>query len=368
MGPDPGSPAAKHSVFHSMENIFAVFPQYGKIIRGLSTVWKIGFATMQGLTPILLLAGCVGVKAGRLSIPAREHWRASASASEEGHGPELALDGKTNTWWRSGTEEPQWLEVDLGRAGMVCGFSLQWAQPHAKAYALLTSLDGTHWALGYETESGDGDWDQVSIDPILGRYVRVVVNEGLQGAGAALASVDIQGLADQPAVRVNGVADPLAAALLDGDPGTAWRSPRTTAEVEVDLRSAKPVGSVRVDWSTNGFASNVVVEVSTNREEWTELGVIQARQGGEFDVAMGEMVRPARWVRLEFSGASEADGFEVAGITLRGAEGAGWCRSSRSAGWNCPAAGRRSGAMMRACSRCSTGRSHSARRRSATGM
>ncbi len=353
MGPDPGSPAAKHSVFHRMENFFAVFPQYGKKIRGFSTVWKnilrffhsmekyfaifprhgkyfrdfstvwkIGFAAMQGLAPILLVAGCAGVKAGRLSIPAREHWRASALASEAEHGPELALDGKTNTWWRSGTEEPQWLEVDLGRAGMVCGFSLQWAQLHAKAYALLTSLDGTHWAMGYETQSGDGDWDQVSIDPILGRYVRVMVNEGLQGTGAALASVDVLGLADQPKVQVDGLGDPLAAALLDGDAGTAWRSPRTTAEVEVDLRRAKPVGSVRVDWGTNSFASNVVVAVSTNREEWSEVGVIQARQGGEFDVAMGEVVRPARWVRLEFSGASEPDGFEVAGITLRGAEGA----------------------------------------------
>ncbi len=353
MGPEPRSPAAGNTVFHRVENFFAVFPHYGKIFsdfstlwkkfrrifhsmekifgffprygknnRKISTAWKILFATLQGLTPILVVAGCAGVKAGRLSIPAREHWRASASGHEGDDRPELALDGKTNTWWRSGTEEPQWLEVDLGRAGMVCGFSLQWAQPHAKAYALLTSLDGTHWAMGYETASGDGDWDQVSIDPLLGRYVRVVVNEGLQGTGAALASVEIQGLADQPAVRVNGVADPQAAALLDGDPGTAWRSPRSTAEVEVDLRRAKPVGSVRVDWGTNSFASNVVVEVSTNREEWSVVGVIQARQGGEFDVAMGEVVRPARWVRLAFSEASAADGFEVAGITLRGAEGA----------------------------------------------
>jgi hypothetical protein len=62
-----------------------------------------------------------------------------------------------------------------------------------------------HWALGYETTGGDGDWDQVSIEPILARHVRLVVNRGLHGTGAALRTLEIKGLADRPQVWVDGL-------------------------------------------------------------------------------------------------------------------------------------------------------------------
>jgi hypothetical protein len=314
----PGFSTLWKKTFHSVENVGRFFhsveknfPQCGKLFLGAVLMGGLGVAG----------AGCQSVKATRLAVPKVEHWTVTALASEEAHGPELALDGQTNTWWRSGPVEPQWIQVDLGRAAMVCGFSLQWGEPHATAYSVLTSRDGVHWAMGYETTGGDGDWDQASIAPILARHVRVVVAKGLQGTGAALCALEIKGLADQPSVWVDGIAEPEAAALLDGDPATIWRSARPAAEVEVDLRSVKPVGSIRVDWGTNGFASNVVVEVSTNRTDWTSAGRIQAR-AGDFDVVMNDEVRPVRYVRLSFSGGSEENGFEVAGITLRGAEGA----------------------------------------------
>jgi hypothetical protein len=293
--------------FHTMEKLF---PQCGKIGLGaLAAIWLAGAG-----------AGCQGLKASRLAVPKVVHWTATASASAEGFGPELALDGQTNTWWRSGDEEPQWIQVDMGRMAMVCGFSVQWGSPHATSYSVLTSRDGTHWAMEYETTGGDGDWDQASIEPILARYLRVVVDQGVQGTGAALCVLEIKGLADQPLLWVNGVLDP-AAAMLDGNPATVWCSVRPQALVEVDLRTVKPIGSVRVDWGTNGFASNVVVEVSTNRTDWVSAGRIQSRSG-DFDVLMNDEVRLARHVRFSFSGGSAENGFEVAGITLRGAEGA----------------------------------------------
>ena len=296
--------------FHCVEKSRKSFPLRGKLWPGaLAAIWLAGAGT-----------GCQSVKASRLAVPKTVHWSATASESAEGCGPERVYDGDTNTWWRSGTTEPQWLQVDMGRAAMVCGFMVQWGTPHATAYSVLTSRDGTHWAIGYETTGGDGDWDQVAIEPILARHVRVVVDQGAQGTGAALCILEIKGLADQPQVWVNGVPDS-AAAMLDGNPGTAWRSALPQARVEADLRTVKPIGSVRVDWGTNGFASNVVVEVSTNRTDWTSVGRIQSRSG-EFDVLMSDEARPARYVRLSFSGGSAENGFEVAGLTLRGSEGA----------------------------------------------
>ena len=297
--------------FHTVEKSGKYFPCCGKTVLGM---------VLAGAA-VGALAGCASVKAGRLAVPKTVHWRATASESAEGHGPELAIDGDTNTWWRSGSTEPQWLQVDLARPAMVCGFSLQWHAPHATEFAVLTSRDGVHWALGHETTGGDGDWDQASFPPVLARHVRVMVEKGLQGSGAALAALEIRGLADQPQARVDGVSVPEACALLDGDTATAWHCPKPAAVVELDLRTPKPVGSVRVDWGAAGYASNVVVEVSTNETDWISAGRIQSR-AGTFDVLMGADVRPARYVRLAFSGASGENGFEVAGITLRGAEGA----------------------------------------------
>ncbi len=327
-------------VFHAMEKLSAFFPRHGKTFGDFSTQWKnsvrffhtveksfphCGKIALGALAAISLAgggAGCASVKAGRLAVPKTVHWKVTASASEAGAGPERAVDGKADTEWRSGSEEPQWIQVDMARPAMVCGFSLQWGEPHATAYAVLTSLDGTHWALGYETKNGDGDWDQTSIEPVMARYLRVAVEQGLQGTGAALVALEIKGLADQPRAWVDGLAEPGAAALLDGDLATTWRSPRSAAVVELDLRRAKPVGSVRVDWGARGFASNVVVEVSTNRVDWTSAGRIQPR-AGDFDVVLNEEAVLAQYVRLSFSGASSPEGgFEVAGITLRGAEGA----------------------------------------------
>ena len=286
-----------------------MFPHCGKLACGALLIGGLAAG-----------AGCRSVAANRLAVPKAAQWLATASAAEPDHGPELALDGDTNTWWRSGSEEPQWIQVDMGRAAMVCGFSVQWGTPHATAYAVLTSRDGTHWALGYETTGGDGDWDQMSIEPILARHLRVVVNKGQQGTGAALCALEIKGLADRPQIRVDGVPDPGTAALLDGNPATVWRSERSAAVVELDLRSAKPVGSVRVDWGTHGFASEVAVEISTNGLDWRPAGRIRAR-AGDFDVAMNEEVGLAQQVRLSFSG-GPAEGFEVAGLALRGTEGA----------------------------------------------
>ena len=290
--------------FHAMENIF---PRRGKPALG-------------ALLAAVLAWGCQSAPKPRVSVPRTKRWTVTASGFEAGFEPRRAVDGQTNTWWRSGSEEPQWIQVDLGRPAVVCGFSLQWGRPPATEYSVRTSLDGAEWTLAYETLAGDGDWDQVTIEPTDARYVRLTVDKGLQDSGAALCALEIKGLETQPSIRVDGQTAPGTAAILDGDPETVWRCAAPAAEVELDLRRAKPVGSVQVDWGANGHASNVVVETSTNRTDWTSVGRIQSKDG-TFDVLMGEEVRPARYVRLSFSGASSPDGFEVAGLILRGEEG-----------------------------------------------
>ena len=302
-----------HNFFHSVENFF---PQCGK-------VWLVALGLAGGG---LALAGCATVKANRLAVPAETRWVVTASGAAEEHRPEQVVDGRADTWWHCPGGQEAWLQVDMARAAMVCGFSLQWGEPHAAAYALQTSLDGMRWMLSYETKASDGGWDQVCFEPVMARYVRLRLAPDLQGA--SLVSLEIKGLADQPQAWVNGLLDPRATALLDDREETAWVSTEPEAVVELDLRTVRPVGSVRLDWGTNGFAQRLTVEVSTNRTEWQWLGHLQP-QVGDFDVLMAESARPAQYVRFSFAEGTGAGGsFALTGIALRGDEGTArpWAR------------------------------------------
>ncbi len=299
-----------------------IFTYNVKTLRGFYVERK-NFAGVPFLAAALVLgaaAGCASVKANRLAVPDPERWTTTASAAEVGNGPELAVDGRTNTWWRSGDEGPQWIQVGWPRPALVCGFSLHWGRPHATAYAVETSLDGAQWTLAFETENGDGHWDQAAFEPIMARHLRLRVARSALGRRVALAELEIQDVEDRPRMSVDGLPDPAAAALLDGDAETSWRCARAAADVELDLRRAESIGSLRVDWGAAGYASNVVVETSADGTNWTSFGRIQV-QAGDFDVLMRDEAAEARFVRLAFSGASAPDGFEVAGISLRGEEG-----------------------------------------------
>ncbi len=267
-------------------------------------------------------AGCRSSRVrGRMAIPGVSHWQATASESAEEAGPERALDGRLDTGWRSGVSEPQWLAIDMGRPAMVSGISLQWGEPFATDYSVWTSLDGVHWALGHEQTGGIGGWEQALFEPIVARHIRLMIQRGLQGNGAALRALEIWGGRERPHITVDGEPLPDALALLDGHADTTWRSPQDAAVLEMDLRRLRTIGSVRLDWGEAGFASNVVVAVSTNQADWSEAGRMQPRTG-DFDVWLADQIHTARFVRLSFSGASSEKGFEVSRLALRGPEGA----------------------------------------------
>src|SRR5262249_39051488 len=43
----------------------------------------------------------------------------TASASQSGHDPALATDGRANTMWSAGASAPQWIQIDLPRPSIV---------------------------------------------------------------------------------------------------------------------------------------------------------------------------------------------------------------------------------------------------------
>ncbi len=75
--------------------------------------------------------------------------KATASASQDGHPPEHALDGNESTRWCSPNNDAgQWWRVDLGDAQELTGIAVQWeADDTNYRYKVEGSADGQQWRM-----------------------------------------------------------------------------------------------------------------------------------------------------------------------------------------------------------------------------
>jgi len=88
-----------------------------------------------------------------------------------------AVDGSTDTYWRSGTvsnaSPPTWLRVDLGAAMVVGRVVVKWRENYyAKNYEAQVSNDDVTWTT-VATATGAGGAQTLSFSPRTARYVRL---------------------------------------------------------------------------------------------------------------------------------------------------------------------------------------------------
>jgi chitinase len=100
---------------------------------------------------------------------------AEASSVEDANFPaSLAVDGNATTRWASlEGVDPQSITVDLGAAYDVRRVKLAWEAAYAKNYTLEVSTDGSVWNEVYNTTTGDGATDDMTLSPVAARYVRL---------------------------------------------------------------------------------------------------------------------------------------------------------------------------------------------------
>ncbi len=99
---------------------------------------------------------------------------ATASSSQAGLTPGLAVDGNTGTRWGSDSSDPQWLQVDLGSTQTIARVVLTWEAAYGKSYQIQTSASATGpWTNIYTTTTGDGGTDDLGGLSGSGRYIRM---------------------------------------------------------------------------------------------------------------------------------------------------------------------------------------------------
>ena len=117
----------------------------------------------------------VSLLAGAVALGAEAGIAVTASSVHSGdYRPEYAFDGDPETRWASrATDQPQWLQIDLGRSVQIEGLTIQWEHAHAADYDVQASTDGKQWRTLHHQPQGKGGKEDISKLSGEWRFVRV---------------------------------------------------------------------------------------------------------------------------------------------------------------------------------------------------
>jgi hypothetical protein len=115
--------------------------------------------------------------------------RPSASSSQSGYSPYLAVDGSTSTYWVSGgppptPSTPVDFEENFGSPVSVGSVTMT---PRAgwgpTAYTIQVSPDGTNWTTVATVSAAEDGSTTTSLAPVTTQYLRLVMTGTYQGSG-----------------------------------------------------------------------------------------------------------------------------------------------------------------------------------------
>jgi hypothetical protein len=221
---------------------------------------------------------------------------ATASSTESAGTPaSAAVDGDTGTRWSSAFSDPQWLEVDLGASYSIDKVVLNWETAYGKAYQIQTSSDGSTWNTVYNTTTGAGGVETLSVNG-TGRYVRMYGTARATGYGYSLWEFQVYGSSGGGGSTTCGTTDAAqgktatasssegagtpASAAVDGDTGTRWSSAFSDPQwLEVDLGSSQSICQVVLNWET-AYGKAYQIQTSADGSTWTSIYSTTTGAGG----------------------------------------------------------------------------------------
>ncbi|PZQ87648.1 MAG: hypothetical protein DI534_14345 [Leifsonia xyli] len=222
----------------------------------------------------------------------------SASGSSAGHGPSLAGDADSATFWQSAGELP-WLRAQLPAGSFATGVDIAWGAEFATRYLVQTSVDGITWVDQKLVQDGAGGDERVQFPATAASYVRVVMLAGASAYSvrelAVSSSVNLA--LGKPTTASDGTAPDSA---TDGNLNSRWIADRTgspdTAWLQVDLGAVTPISAVRLWWEAS-YASRYKIQVSDNGTSWRDAYTTPAAGDGGMDLVA--VNASGRYVRMQ---------------------------------------------------------------------
>jgi len=148
---------------------------------GLATGVGVGTSSVGTSTISATLGGVVSTPqtiqvtstSGGVAVNLALNKPAVASSTEKLTLPAAAaFDGKT-TRWSSAFSDPQWIYVDLGANYTVKRVKLIWEGAYATAFKIQASNDAVTWVDIYNTATGSGGIQDLTVTPTTARYIRM---------------------------------------------------------------------------------------------------------------------------------------------------------------------------------------------------
>ena len=102
-----------------------------------------------------------------------------SSSQDSSHGGAQAVDGNMATSWQSKLvkgkrgSSSEWIVVDLGGNASINEVVLAWDANYATSYTIQVSNDASSWTTVFNTSSGNGGNDTISLSVASARYVRM---------------------------------------------------------------------------------------------------------------------------------------------------------------------------------------------------
>ena len=120
----------------------------------------------------------------------------------DGHGPELAVDGDfadvESRWSADG--EGRWIILDMGGAGTMTELATAWYKGDERTafFDVETSLDGLEWipVENWARSQGDAQLSSISLGDVEARYVRIVGRGNSSNMWNSLLEAEIQTCGD----------------------------------------------------------------------------------------------------------------------------------------------------------------------------
>jgi lysophospholipase L1-like esterase len=124
---------------------------------------------------------------------------ASSTADAVNSPASNAVDGSDTTSWASLNDDVEWIEVDLGAVCNVGCVVLNWNSAYGQSYEIQVSTDNLTWTPVYNTDSGTGGVENISLTAVNARYVRMYGMERGTDGGYSLNEFGIYGPLNAPA-------------------------------------------------------------------------------------------------------------------------------------------------------------------------
>lgn len=174
----------------------------------------------------------------------------SSDSEWSGREIESINDLDTNTSWQGhriywGDNQKETISIDLKNEKMINKFAWQtWRESLSPiSYQIFVSNDGSTWQLVYQTDEQqkrDGQWTDVSFDPVVARFIKMQISKTLSGDSPAISEIFVGNLDKS--------VNPEEALYFEQDPSFVISN---TIEWENLLATIDKFFRINIKWETN---------------------------------------------------------------------------------------------------------------------